>query len=146
MYQAYNVESFDTINSIANKFGVTPDGLRQINGVGQQYIPGATIVVPTSYSTYIVQKGDTLFGIASKNGIDAKTLAAFNGINLSDYIYPNQELLIPKRNSNMYITESDDTLKSVSNKLGIDPMILYTLNEEIKLMPDQIIYYKKEKL
>lgn len=95
-------------------------------------------------TTYIVQKGDTLYGIASKNNTDTKTLAAINGIEETDYIYPNQKILIPS--SNMYITEDGDTLESISNKLRVDPMTIYTLNEKIMVVPDQIIYYKKEKL
>ena len=49
-------------------------------------------------------KGDTLYNIASNNKIDVNLLAQLNGINKSDYIYPNQTLLIPKAGSILYFT------------------------------------------
>ena len=90
-------------------------------------------------------KGDTLYKIATDNKINPKLLAELNGINVSDYIYPNQVLLIPKAGSILYFTAVGDTLSEVAKgfKVGIDELIKQ--NDKIYLQPEQLIVYKYDK-
>ncbi len=94
------------------------------------------------FDYYVVVNGDTLYKIASNNNIDPSLLAQLNGINLDDYIYPNQILLIPKRGSILYITGTGDTLDGIIKGLNVDAMELINQNKNIYLQPEQLIVYK----
>jgi LysM repeat protein len=91
MYDTYVIKEDDTIDSIASKYGISPEILRELNGYIFNLIPGNSLVVPRRkndyFDYYTVIKGDTLYKIASDNNIDPSLLAQLNGINKSDYIY-----------------------------------------------------------
>ncbi len=57
------------------------------------------------YDYYTIQKGDNLYEIAKKSNVNPKLLAIINGLNVNDYIYPNQIIMIPKSNYAYYITK-----------------------------------------
>ena len=95
------------------------------------------------FYNYTINDGDTLYDIAQKNNIDVSLLAEINGINVYDYLYPNQEIIIPTNDTKIYITKQDDTLQEIalkSNK-SIDEIIKSNLN--LYLLPDQLIVYKE---
>lgn len=146
MYDTYVIEKGDTINSISSKFNTSPEVIYQLNGYVLDIVPGSTLVVPRVTSKYFdyytVSKGDTLYKIAENNKIDADLLAQLNGINKSDYIYPNQTLLIPKAGTILYITGVGDTLNEIAKgiNVGIDKLI--SQNDHIYLQPEQLIIYK----
>lgn len=148
MYQIYQVISNDTLASIAQKFNTTIDDVRRINGFGLSYVlvPGSYVVVPgmvdENYQTYTVQKGDNLYQIAMKYGTTVDVLLLLNGLEDSGYIYPGQQILIPKDNINVYITD-DETLDSISKKSGVSIEDLIKQNKSIYVLPEQIIVYKK---
>ena len=50
------------------------------------------------YDSYEIKKGDTLYQISKEYNVNTKLLAQLNGLNLDDYIYPGQTILIPKKN------------------------------------------------
>ena len=68
MYQIYKVEASDTFENIAQKFGISIEKLREINGLGEIYA-GGYILVPSQitgqqiddssqlYTSYIVKQG-----------------------------------------------------------------------------------------
>ena len=62
------------------------------------------------YSFYEIKKGDSLYKISKEYNVNTKLLAELNGLNLDDYIYPGQTILIPKRDVSYYITKDGDTL------------------------------------
>ncbi len=97
------------------------------------------------FDKYIAQKGDSLYQIAMKNNINYKLLAQLNGLNINDYIYPNQEILIPKKDVKYYITADGDTLESITNGLGAKLATLLYQNRKIYLRPEQLIFYKDRK-
>lgn len=146
MYDTYVVLENDTINSISSKFKTSPEVIYQLNGYEFDLTPGMTIVVPRVTSKYFdyytVNKGDTLYQIAVNSGIDPNLLAQINGINVSDYIYPQQVLLIPKAGSILYITAVGDTLAEVASGLKTSIDELVKQNEKIYLQPEQLIVYK----
>ena len=61
---------------------------------------------------------------------------------MNDYIYPNEEIMVPSANTKFYITEDDDTLNKVIDGLGVNPSTLVKQNKEIYLVPDQLIIYR----
>lgn len=146
MYDTYVIEENDTIDSVAAKFGISPEILRQLNGYVLNLVPGNTLVVPRRrndfFDYYIVSKGDTLYKIAANNNIDASLLAQLNGINKTDYIYPDQTLLIPRAGSILYITAAGDTLSEIAKGLNVGIDKLISQNDNIYLQPEQLIVYK----
>lgn len=146
LYDTYVVLENDTINSISSKFKTSPEVIYQLNGYEFELKPGMTIVVPRVTSKYFdyykVSKGDTLYQIAKDSGIDPKLLAQLNGINIYDYIYPEQVLLVPKAGSILYITALGDTLAEVAKGLKTNISELAMQNEKIYLQPEQLIVYK----
>ena len=71
-------------------------------------------------------------------------MALLNGLELNEYIYPDQELLVPKEGVRIYITKENDTIDEISNKTNISKEDLVNLNEKIIVVPDQLIIYKEK--
>ena len=94
------------------------------------------------FDYYKITNGDTLFNIAKNNNINPSLLASINGINESDYIYPEQILLIPRAGSLLYITAIGDTLSEIAEGLHVDIDDLIRQNDKIYLQPEQLIVYK----
>ena len=57
---------------------------------------------------YEIKKGDTLYQISKEYNVNTKLLAELNGLNLDDYIYPGQTILIPKKNVSYYPVDWQD--------------------------------------
>ncbi len=91
---------------------------------------------------YTIEAGDNLYEIARKYNVNPKLLAAINGIKENEYIYPNQELLIPKSGYSYYITAEGDTLSGVSTAFKTTPEEILSYNQTIYLLPEQILVYK----
>ena len=146
MYDTYLIKEDDTIDSIASKYGISPEILRELNGYVFNLVPGNTLVVPRRrndyFDYYTVSKGDTLYKIASDNNIDPSLLAQLNGINKSDYIYPNQTLLVPITGTMLYITASGDTLSEIAKGFNVSIDKLVSQNDNIYLQSEQLIVYK----
>lgn len=94
------------------------------------------------FDCYTVINGDTLYKIAKDNNMDVSLLAELNGINVDDYIYPNQVLLMPKAGSILYITAIGDTLQEIAKGLNVDINTLIMQNKNLYLQPEQLIIYK----
>lgn len=148
MYKIYVINEGDTLESIANKFSTSIDVLERINDI-KDIIPGEEIIVPNNkeipFLIYKVNKGDTLFDIARKNNVNYRDLVLINGIKDGEYIYPNQEILIPKPDVGVYTVEDPETLAQVANKIGTTMQNIIDQNASIYLLPNQLILYKKEK-
>ena len=65
MYDVYTIKEGDTIESIANKYNITPYILYQLNGINNNVslIPGNNIIVPKIANTYF----DYYFFIKNNN-------------------------------------------------------------------------------
>ena len=100
----------------------------------------------TYFTYYTIEKGDNLYEISKKYNINPKLLAAINGIKDNEYIYPGQELIIPKSGYSYYITAEGETLSGVTEafRTSTDNMLRY--NKTIYLLPDQILVYKNQSL
>lgn len=154
MYQIYKVEESDTLENIARKFGTSVEKLREINGLGEIYtggyilVPGSQIsnqmINPNSdlYTVYTVKQGDNVYAIAREHGVPYETLLRINGLNKDDYIYPNQQLLIPKASSGVYVTKETDTIESLYNTYKNNWNSFLEQNKTIYVVPDQMITYK----
>lgn len=146
MYKIYIVEPGETIESIARNLKVSLDTLYDINGFNpnRKLEVGDQIIVPavnTNYSSYIVKKGDTPYSISQKFNTKVDDLMTINGLEKNDYIYPNQELLIPNMNNKYYMTKNGDTIEDIISNTGTPIDKLAELNKTIYVAPDQMIFY-----
>lgn len=146
MYKIYQVGPNETVDSIANFFGINVEDLKQINGIGDnmQLVAGTFLIIPdkkqNGFINYEIQKGDTMYGISKKYNVNLKNLFELNGLEESDYIYPGETLKIPVSNETTYTTKRGDTLESIAKELNttvdqiIKQNIIYLLeNQMIKI-------------
>lgn len=90
-----------------------------------------------NYSEYIVKQNDSLYMIAKKYGISVDDLKKYNHL-VSNMIYPNQILFIPKNNN--YVTQPNDSVSSIINKYKLDLKDISNL----KLVPNQNIIREEQ--
>ena len=125
MFDNYIVKPTDNLKTISGKFNIDPRKLMELNNLYYEsdLRAGMDIIVPknkeTYFNTYIIEQGDSLYKIAQKYNINPKLLASLNGLNMEDYIYPKQEILIPKNNYSYYITAEGDTIDNFSKMFKI---------------------------
>ena len=93
------------------------------------------------FDIYVVEKGDSIYSISNKFRIPYRELILLNGLNENDYIYPNQQLLVPKTNTKFYITKENDTIDNISSYLGINSYDILNKNGNLILEKDQMIIY-----
>ena len=149
MFDKYRIKPNDSLKTIAEKFNTKPEILMDINNI---YFPeelrvGMDIVVPKNkeqyFNYYTIEAGDSLYKIKQKYNINPTLLASLNGLNMNDYIYPNQEILIPKSGYSYYITAEGDTLDTVADTFKISKLDLLNQNETIYLLKDQVLVTKR---
>ena len=148
MYQVYKILDGDTLESISNRLSITPDEIVRLNGISyDDFSSGDLIVLPKNndlYFTYTVRTGDTLYDISQKYGKDLNVLYKINGIKDGEYIYPNQEILIPNDDIFVYVTGDEDTLYDIANSFNVDVTDLVKYNENLRLLSDQVVIYKRD--
>ncbi len=91
------------------------------------------------YDYYTIESGDTLYGIARRYNINPELLAGLNGLNMEDYIYPKQQILIPKSGYSYYITKDGDTVDMVANLFKISSDDLIKKNGVVYLAEGQVL-------
>ena len=96
------------------------------------------------YTSYEIKKGDTLYQISKDYNVNTKLLAELNGLNIDDYIYPGQILLVPKKNVSYYITKDGDTLNNIADIFNVKIEDILNQNETIYLSGGQMIYFKRD--
>lgn len=149
MYDKYLIRSGENIESIAKKFLTNASTLMEINNIPfpDYFREGKEIIVPINkekyFEYYTVKKGDSIYKIARENNINPELLALLNGLDNDDYIYPNQEIMLPKSNYSYYVTAEGDTVDMVIKKFGVSKDTFMKENEIIYLMPGQLLVKKK---
>ena len=149
MFESYQLSEGETLESVAKKFNTSVKVLQDINNL--YYLDdiraGMEIIVPESskdyFNYYVVEKGDSLYAIARKYNINPELLASLNGLNMDDYIYPNQQILIPKSGYSYYITADGDTIDEVTKVFKTDLNKFMKENPTIYLMAGQLLVNKK---
>lgn len=149
MFSKYLVKDGDNLQTIADKFATKPKTILEINNLFSEsnIRAGMELIVPKQkekyFNVYVIERGDSLYKIAEKYNINPTLLASLNGLNMEDYIYPDQEILIPKSGYSYYITAEGDTIDTVSNLFKISPFDLVNQNEAIYLLKDQVLVSKR---
>lgn len=124
----YIVKKGDSLWSIANKYGLTVDKLKDINNlssnmlsVGQKLLINyGTDVDNVNENYYVVKSGDTLYSIAKKYGLTVDELKKMNNLS-SNTLSINQKLLVGNDmstddNYDVYVVKSGDTLWGIASK------------------------------
>lgn len=149
MYDKYSIRKGETLEQVANKFRTNVDVLKSINNIYYDDVirenMDVIVPVPTEqyFNYYVVEKGDSLYEIGRKYNINPELLASMNGLDMNDYIYPNQEIFIPKSGFSYYITKEGDTLETVQKTFDVDEKELLKTNPVIYLLAGQILVKKK---
>ena len=144
MYKVYRVENGETIESIADKLNISKTYLMDLNSLFGEVKEGDLIVIPNQnsiFESYIVKKGDNLYEISKKVNVDIEDLLKINGLDKDEYIYPGQEILIPKEGYSLYITK-EEHIKDIAEKLGLTPSDIVSQNEYLNILPEQLIIYR----
>jgi len=91
----YLVEPDDTLISVGERFGVSPEVIAAANGMPDigPILAGEELIIPGT--TYIVQAGDTLTSIAAAFGVTPAAIMEANGIADASMIYAGREVAIP---------------------------------------------------
>ena len=149
MYEIYDIKDGDTLESIAYMYDITVQDIKDINGDVSNFRAGGNIIVPKKrnayFDTYSIKKGDSLYAISKEYGLSPSLLAGLNGLNLNDYIYPGDSIMVPKSGVSVYITAQGDTVDSVIRGMNANRDVFLKENDSIYLYPGQLIVYKEEK-
>ena len=95
------------------------------------------------YDDYNIENGDTLYNIGKKFNINPDLLALINGLNIDDYIYKGQKIIVPKSEFSYYLTKSGDDLKEILKLFNSDYSNFSIYNDKIVLEEGQIFAYKR---
>ena len=96
----YIVKKGDTLYSIANKYEVSVNDLKDINNLTTNILSiGQALTIPKSPTSiknnmYMVEKGDTLWGISKRFGVSINDIRSINNLT-SDILNIGQVLIIP---------------------------------------------------
>jgi spore germination protein len=146
--EIYIVKQGDTLQSIADEFGLSVQKLTQDNGLDESdsLIIGQTLIIAYPQQVYTVQQGDTLYDIANKFNVSIIQLLINNPF-LSDreYIYPGETIIISyNTNKGKIITHGNttpiidkDVLRKTLPFLSYISVLNFTATEE----GDIITYY-----
>ena len=93
----------------------------------------------STYDQYVVKQNDSLYTIAKKHGVSVEDLKNTNHL-VSNMIYPNQILFIPKRQD--YVTKSSDSVEGLINKYNLN----YKDISNLKVAPNQTIPFRTDKV
>ena len=148
--ETYIVKEGDNIATIAKKYNISIVDLINQNNLENVYYlePGLELIIPEEkaplgFTHYTVKKGDNLYEIAKRYNISVKDLSELNGLEINEYIYPEQRLLVPEEGVQVYITKDGDTIQTIIDKLGTNREEIFVYNPKIYLLPEQLIAYRK---
>lgn len=113
----YIVKKGDSLWSIATKYGITVNDLKEKNNLKTNLISvGQVLKIPevSTENSYIVKKGDSLWSISKKFNTTVNELKTLNNLN-SNLININQKLIVP---GSSYIVQKGDTLYGISKKFN----------------------------
>lgn len=143
----YIVKRGDSLYSIANKFGVSVENLKNANGISGNLINiGQSLVIPVDdeilpgdYVIYTVKRGDSLWNIASNYGVSVSDIVDYNNLGTT-LLQVGQQLFIPKignfsdsdkvvNEGIVYVVVPGDSLWSIAKKYNITVDELKSYNQ-----------------
>lgn len=142
----YYVTKDDTLFSIADRYQVTVNELKEANGLtSDKLLIGQRLLIPIKesiYDRYTVKAGDNIYKIANIYKITPDLLLQINGMEKGETLRIGQILLVPRKGFSFVITKEGDTIRGIANKLNTTVEQLLYSNLAIYLLPDQLIVYQ----
>jgi len=132
----YTVKAGDTLYSIANKYNLSVNELKEINNLVNNTLSiGQTLnlkktssdIITQDYDYYTVKKGDTLYSIASKYNTSVDEIKSLNNLN-SNTLSVGNLIKLPTTTSSVYIVKKGDTLWSIAKDNNISVNKLKEIN------------------
>lgn len=120
----YTVKSGDSLYSIANKYGITVDDLKEANNLTSNSLSiGQVLKLPTKTTneqetiTYTVKSGDSLYKISNEYNTTVDAIKSANNLT-SNLLSIGQVLKIPTDNNleTTYTVQKGDSLYSIAKK------------------------------
>ncbi len=102
-YEIYKVVAGDTLYSIAKKYNITPEEIKEYNGLTSNLLTiNQLLQIPIASKTtenifYVVEPGDTLYQIANNFGVKIEEIIKLNDLT-STILTVGETLIIPNRN------------------------------------------------
>ena len=140
--EIYIVKQGDTLENIASLYNVSVNDIIKANNLKMPFNleVGTALNIPLGitniFDYYTILKGD------KKNNVTVNILSAINGLDPSEYIYPGQTILVPKQGVSVYITTMGDTIQNIARYFNTTVANLSYNNNNIYLLPDQLIVYR----
>jgi len=153
-YAIYKVKKGDTLQSIAEKFGVDAQELKSFNNLkSEKIIEGQELKIPAKgtakkqkketqeYGTYVVQKSAKLEHIAKKLGVSQRELEELNPELKGKWLTKGTVVKVPKQEQKkekreesytVYKIKKGGRLEHVAKNLGVSKEELERLNPELK--------------
>ncbi|WP_299198257.1 LysM peptidoglycan-binding domain-containing protein [Thermocrinis sp.] len=153
-YAIYKVKKGDTLQSIAEKFGVDVQELKSFNNLKSEKVKeGQEIKIPAKgtakkqkketqeYGTYVVQKSAKLEHVAKKLGVSQRELEELNPELKGKWLKKGTVVKVPKQEQKkekreesytVYKIKKGGRLEHVAKNLGVPKEELERLNPELK--------------
>ncbi len=148
----YTVQRGDTLNKVANRFGLNWPDLAAWNNIGYPYIiyTGQILQLsgeegqeepeepaPSEPETYTVQSGDYLLKVAGELGLDWARLARFNELAPPFALHPGDVLNLPGEDAVLpeldmpktYTAARSESLVAIAHYYGLDWVELVAMND-----------------
>ena len=124
--EIYIVKQGDTLQSVAEMFGLPVEKLARDNGLYLHdiLVSGQSLVIAYPKQVYIVEEGDSLFDIAERFNVSVNQLLVNNPF-LADreYIYPGESLVISYDNGKGRIITHGNTIPKIDERTQKNPAI-----------------------
>lgn len=128
----HEVETGDTLEAVAARYGVEPQALLDASGAqvssntalenGQLLLASGGVVTDRGrVDTYVVREDDTLWQIAGYYGLQPATLVWANQLPRPEAIYADQELLIPPGDGALVDVRAGETVDALAARFEVDP-------------------------
>jgi murein DD-endopeptidase MepM/ murein hydrolase activator NlpD len=121
----------DTLENIAERYGVTPEDITGYapNGVEHSadlvpnrmiMVPGGSMPMRDEVIFYTVRHGDALWQIADRFGLKPQTILWTNSLSNADVISPGQQLAILPTDGVMVEVDAGDTVESLAQEWSVE--------------------------
>ncbi len=143
--EKYRVKPGDSLARIAKKYHVTPQALRDANGLGSDALEARQVLVipghgqkhkgkkvaktatriPPDHEVYVAKKGDTIYSVAAYAGISAGELKKLNHLRTKK-LKKGQRLIIPTQeavDATEELGDADDITNLSSNEPDEDKAV-----------------------
>jgi len=95
---AYTLSSADSLSSLSNFFGVSPEAIAFANGITDpaKLEAGAQIAIPpVEGALYTIAAGDTVASVAARFKVEPAAITTYNRLDFAPLPAPGQRILVP---------------------------------------------------